>query len=158
MAAIRASQLGLRTALVEKYATLGGTCLNVGCIPSKALLDSSEHYHQAKEQFAAHGIEVGSLSLDFPQMIARKGEVVAQTTEGINFLMKKNNIDVLHGVGSFVDAHTIAVTPEKGSTTKVGAKHVILATGSKPSTLPFIEVDKKRIITSTEALCLPKLP
>lgn len=158
VAAIRASQLGLRTALVEKYATLGGTCLNVGCIPSKALLDSSEHYHQAKEQFTAHGIEVGSLSLDFPQMIARKGEVVAQTTEGINFLMKKNNIDVLHGVGSFVDAHTVAVTPEKGSTTQVGAKHVILATGSKPSTLPFIKVDKKRIITSTEALCLPKLP
>ena len=148
VAAIRASQLGLRTALVEKYSTLGGTCLNVGCIPSKALLDSSEHYHQAKEQFATHGIEVGGLSLDFPQMIARKGEVVAQTTEGINFLMKKNNIDVHHGVGSFVDAHTIAVTPDNGDASQIGAKHVIVATGSKPSTLPFIEVDKKRIITS----------
>ena len=158
VAAIRASQLGLRTALVEKYPTLGGTCLNVGCIPSKALLDSSEHYHQAKEQFATHGIGVGELSLDFPQMIARKGEVVAQTTEGINFLMKKNNIDVLHGVGSFVDAHTIAVTPGKGDATQIEAKNVIVATGSKPSTLPFIEVDKKRIITSTEALSLPKLP
>ena len=130
----------------------------MGCIPSKALLDSSEHYHQAKEQFATHGIEVGSLGIDFPQMIARKGEVVSQTTEGINFLMKKNNIDVHQGVGSFVDAHTIAVTPAKGNATHIGAKHVIVATGSKPSTLPFIEVDKKRVITSTEALSLPKLP
>ena len=158
VAAIRAAQLGMRTALVEKYNTLGGTCLNVGCIPSKALLDSSEHYHQAKEQFATHGIEVGSLGIDFPQMIARKGEVVSQTTEGINFLMKKNNIDVHHGLGSFVDAHTIAVTPAKGKETQIGAKHVIIATGSKPSTLPFIDVDKKRVITSTEALSLPKLP
>ena len=107
----------------------------MGCIPSKALLDSSEHYHQAKEQFATHGIEVGSLSLDFPQMIARKGEVVAQTTEGINFL-QKNNIDVHHGVGSFVDAHTIAVTPDKGDATQIGAKHVIMATGSKPAPCP----------------------
>ncbi|HCL46003.1 MAG TPA: dihydrolipoyl dehydrogenase, partial [Flavobacteriales bacterium] len=133
VAAIRAAQLGMRTALVEKYNTLGGTCLNVGCIPSKALLDSSEHYHQAKEQFATHGIEVGSLGIDFPQMIARKGEVVSQTTEGINFLMKKNKIDVHHGLGSFVDAHTIAVTPAKGKATQLGAKHVIVATGSKPS-------------------------
>ena len=138
VAAIRAAQLGMRTALVEKYNTLGGTCLNVGCIPSKALLDSSEHYHQAKEQFATHGIEVGSLGIDFPQMIARKGEVVSQTTEGINFLMKKNNIDVHHGLGSFVDAHTIAVTPDKGKATQIGAKHVIIATGSKPKDLATV--------------------
>ena len=91
VAAIRSAQLGKRTALIEKYATLGGTCLNVGCIPSKALLDSSEHYHQAKEQFSAHGIGVGTLSIDFPQMISRKGDVVNQTTAGIDFLMKKNN-------------------------------------------------------------------
>ena len=91
-------------------------------------------------------------------MIARKGEVVSQTTEGINFLMKKNNIDVHHGVGSFVDAHTIAVTPDKGDATQIGAKHVVVATGSKPSTLPFLTIDKKRVITSTEALSLPKLP
>ena len=158
VAAIRSAQLGMRTALVEKYPTLGGTCLNVGCIPSKALLDSSEHYHQAQEQFSAHGIGVGELTLDFPQMVARKGEVVAQTTEGINFLMKKNNIDVLQGVGSFVDAHTIAVTPAKGKATQVSAKHVVIATGSKPSSLPFLTIDKKRVITSTEALSLPKLP
>ena len=158
VAAIRSAQLGNRTALIEKYATLGGTCLNVGCIPSKALLDSSEHYHQAKEQFSAHGIGVGSLSIDFPQMISRKGEVVNQTTAGIDFLMKKNNIDVHHGMGAFVDAHTISVTPLKSDTYNLAAKHVIIATGSKPSTLPFIDIDKKRIITSTEALSLAKLP
>ena len=129
-----------------------------GVHPLQSLLDSSEHYHQAKEQFATHGIEVGSLGIDFPQMIARKGEVVSQTTEGINFLMKKNNIDVHHGLGSFVDAHTIAVTPAKGKPTQIGAKHVIIATGSKPSTLPFIDVDKKRVITSTEARACPSCP
>ena len=158
VAAIRSAQLGKRTALIEKYATLGGTCLNVGCIPSKALLDSSEHYHQAKEQFSSHGIGVGSLSIDFPQMISRKGEVVKQTTAGIDFLMKKNNIDVHHGMGAFVDPHTISVTPLKADPYNLAAKHVIIATGSKPSTLPFIEIDKKRIITSTEALSLAKLP
>ena len=158
VAAIRSAQLGKRTALIEKYATLGGTCLNVGCIPSKALLDSSEHYHQAKEQFSAHGIGVGSLSIDFPQMISRKGEVVSQTTAGIDFLMKKNNIDVHHGMGAFVDSHTISVTPLKEDPYNLAAKHVIIATGSKPNTLPFIEIDKKRIITSTEALSLAKLP
>lgn len=158
VAAIRSAQLGKRTALIEKYPTLGGTCLNVGCIPSKALLDSSEHYHQAKEQFSAHGIGVGSLSIDFPQMISRKGEVVNQTTAGIDFLMKKNNIDVHHGMGAFVDSHTISVTPLKADPYNLAAKHVIIATGSKPNTLPFIEIDKKRIITSTEALSLAKLP
>ena len=158
VAAIRSAQLGKRTALIEKYPTLGGTCLNVGCIPSKALLDSSEHYHQAKEQFSAHGIGVGSLSIDFPQMISRKGEVVSQTTAGIDFLMKKNNIDVHHGMGAFVDSHTISVTPLKADPYNLAAKHVIIATGSKPNTLPFIEIDKKRIITSTEALSLAKLP
>ena len=158
VAAIRSAQLGKRTALIEKYATLGGTCLNVGCIPSKALLDSSEHYHQAKEQFSAHGIGVGSLSIDFPQMISRKGEVVSQTTAGIDFLMKKNNIDVHHGMGAFVDSHTISVTPLKADSYNLAAKHVIIATGSKPNTLPFIDIDKNRIITSTEALSLAKLP
>ena len=158
VAAIRSAQLGNRTALIEKYPTLGGTCLNVGCIPSKALLDSSEHYHQAKEQFSTHGIGIGSLSLDFPQMINRKGEVVNQTTAGIDFLMKKNNIDVHHGIGSFVDDHTISVTPSKSDSYNLEAKNVIIATGSKPSTLPFIEIDKKRVITSTEALSLAKLP
>ncbi|HIN41897.1 MAG TPA: dihydrolipoyl dehydrogenase, partial [Flavobacteriales bacterium] len=158
VAAIRSAQLGNRTALIEKYPTLGGTCLNVGCIPSKALLDSSEHYHKAKEQFSAHGIGVGNLSLDFPQMVSRKNDVVDQTTGGIDFLMKKNNIDVHHGLGSFVDANTISVAPTKGDAYNLDAKNVIIATGSKPSSLPFIEIDKNRVITSTEALSLAKLP
>ena len=105
----------------------------MGCIPSKALLDSSEHYHQAKEQFSAHGIGVGTLSLDFPQMVARKGEVVSATTAGIDFLMKKNSIDVHHGLGSFVDANTVQVTPEKGDAFQISGKDIIIATGSKPS-------------------------
>ena len=158
VAAIRSAQLGNKTAIIEKYSTLGGTCLNVGCIPSKALLDSSEHYHQAKEQFSAHGIGVGTLSLDFPQMISRKNEVVGDTTAGIDFLMKKNNIDVHHGLGAFVDSHSVSVTPSKGDVYHLGAKNIIIATGSKPGSLPFIEIDKKRVITSTEALSLAKLP
>lgn len=158
VAAIRCAQLGMKTAIIERYSTLGGTCLNVGCIPSKALLDSSEHYHQAKEQFATHGIKLKNLEVDMPQMIKRKREVVDQTTSGIDFLMKKNKIDVLHGHGSFVSKNEIEVTPDKGDKTKIQADKVIIATGSKPSTLPFIEIDKKRVITSTEALELQKVP
>jgi dihydrolipoamide dehydrogenase len=158
VAAIRAAQLGKKTALVEKYSSLGGTCLNVGCIPSKALLDSSEHYHQAKEQFAEHGIGVKGLDLDFGQMITRKAGVVSQTVAGIEFLMKKNNIDIHTGVGSFIDPHTIAVQSATGDPVQIGAASVIIATGSKPASLPFITIDKKRVITSTEALSLPKLP
>ena len=158
VAAIRAAQLGKKTALVEKYSTLGGTCLNVGCIPSKALLDSSEHYHQAQHQFAEHGIGVGELSLNFPQMIARKAAVVEQTTAGIDFLMKKNGITRLEGFGSFVDAHTVRVTPTEGAAIDVAADHIIIATGSKPAALPFAQPDKDRIITSTEALSLKERP
>jgi len=158
VAAIRAAQLGKKTALIEKYSSLGGTCLNVGCIPSKALLDSSEHFHQAAHQFEIHGIQTGGLKLDFKRMIARKGEVVEQTVGGIDFLMKKNNITVLHGLGSFKDAHTLSVKPAKGKATEVRGEHIIIATGSKPASLPFIKIDKKRIITSTEALSLTALP
>ena len=113
--AIRAAQLGMKTAIIERYATLGGTCLNVGCIPSKALLDSSEHYHNAHEKFAMHGIQLDNLKVDMPQMIKRKDEVVDQTCKGVEFLMKKNKIDIHHGHGAFVDAHTIRVTKEDGS-------------------------------------------
>ena len=158
VAAIRAAQLGKKTALVEKYDTLGGTCLNVGCIPSKALLDSSEHYHQAQHQFAEHGIGVDGLKLDFSQMIARKASVVEQTTAGIDFLMKKNDITRLQGWGSFQDPHTIRVQPEDGLAVDISADHIILATGSKPAALPFAQPDKDRIITSTEALSLKELP
>lgn len=158
VAAIRAAQLGMKTALVEKYNTLGGTCLNVGCIPSKALLDSSEHYHNAAHSFATHGIEVKGLKVNLPQMIARKEEVVTQNVEGIQYLMKKNKIEVHHGLGSFVDAHTVKVTKADGTATDIQGKNIIIATGSKPASLPFITVDKKRIITSTEALKMKEIP
>ncbi len=158
VAAIRAAQLGQRTVLIEKYATLGGTCLNVGCIPSKALLDSSEHFHQAAHQFTEHGIRVEGLGIDFPQMIARKAGVVEATVAGIDFLMKKNGITVLRGTGSFVDSHTVAVNAADGTSSQLQARHIIIATGSKPASLPGVEPDKDRIITSTEALKLPALP
>lgn len=158
VAAIRAAQLGMKTALVEKYSTLGGTCLNVGCIPSKALLDSSEHYHNAAHTFATHGISLKGLAVNLPQMIARKDEVVTQNVDGIQFLMKKNKVDVHHGLGSFVDAHTVKVTKADGTATDIQGKNIIIATGSKPASLPFISIDKKRIITSTEALKMKEIP
>lgn len=158
VAAIRCAQLGLKTAIVEKYSSLGGTCLNVGCIPSKALLDSSEHYHNAEHTFATHGIKVGKLEVDLPQMIKRKGEVVDANTAGIAYLMKKNKITVYTGIGSFKDKNTIQVAKTDGTTEAVTATNVILATGSKPTVLPFLPIDKKRIITSTEALNLTEVP
>lgn len=158
VAALRCAQLGMKTAIIEKYATLGGTCLNVGCIPSKALLDSSEHYQQSQHTFAEHGIEVGQVKVNFGQMIARKRSVVEQTTKGIQFLMDKNKVTVLQGVGSFVDDHTIEVKPAKGKATRVEAKYIIIATGSKPIELPFAKFDKERIISSTEALELKEIP
>ena len=158
VAAIRCAQLGMKTAIIEKYLTLGGTCLNVGCIPSKALLDSSEHYHNAAHTFATHGITLDNLGIDFGQMIKRKQEVVDANTSGINYLMKKNKIDVHVGVGSFKDKNTIIVTTADGQTTELTTGKVIIATGSKPASLPFLKIDKKRIITSTEALKLPEIP
>ena len=156
VAAIRCAQLGLKTAIIEKYSTFGGTCLNVGCIPSKALLDSSEHYYNASHTFKTHGIDLKDLKVNLEQMIARKAEVVKQNTEGITYLMKKNKIDTYEGVGSFINKNTIKVSGKKEQTLE--ATNVIIATGSKPSTLPFINIDKKRIITSTEALNLKEIP
>jgi dihydrolipoamide dehydrogenase len=158
VAAIRCAQLGMKTALVEKYATLGGTCLNVGCIPSKAMLDSSEHFHNAAHTFGEHGIELSNLKVNLPQMVKRKDEVVKQTTAGIEFLMKKNKITVLRGHGAFESKNVVAVTAADGSVEKVEAKKVIIATGSKPASVPGVTIDKKRIITSTEALNLPAVP
>ena len=156
VAAIRCAQLGMKTAIVEKYSTFGGTCLNVGCIPSKALLDSSEHYHNASHTFKTHGIDLKGLQVNLAQMIARKNEVVKQNTDGISYLMKKNKIDIYEGVGSFKNKNTIVV---KGKTeTILETENTIIATGSKPSTLPFITIDKKRVITSTEALNLTEIP
>ncbi|RFN58001.1 dihydrolipoyl dehydrogenase [Marixanthomonas ophiurae] len=158
VAAIRCAQLGMKTAIIEKYNTLGGTCLNVGCIPSKALLDSSHHYEEAIKHFEDHGIEIpGDVKINFKKMIDRKASVVEQTTKGIDFLMNKNKIDVLTGVGSFKDETHIVVSSEDGDKT-IEAKNTIIATGSKPATLPFIELDKERIITSTEALTLKEIP
>lgn len=158
VAAIRCAQLGLKTAIIEKYKTLGGTCLNVGCIPSKALLDSSHHYHDAVHHFEKHGIDAREIQVNFKQMIDRKNEVVAQTSGGINFLMDKNKIDTFSGIGSFQDATHILVTKEGGESEILEAKNIIIATGSKPASLPFIKIDKKRIITSTEALNLTEIP
>lgn len=157
VAAIRCAQLGLKTAIIEKYNVLGGTCLNVGCIPSKALLDSSHHYEEAMKHFEEHGIEIsGDIKLNFKKMIERKAAVVDQTTKGIEFLMDKNKIDVYTGTGAFKDATHIVISGKKEET--IEAKNTIIATGSKPSSLPFIKLDKDRIITSTEALSLKEVP
>ncbi|HOZ74557.1 MAG TPA: dihydrolipoyl dehydrogenase [Flavobacterium sp.] len=158
VSAIRCAQLGFKTAIIEKYPTLGGTCLNVGCIPSKALLDSSHHYHDAISHFAEHGIEIsGDIKMNLKKMIERKASVVDQNVSGIKYLMDKNKITVFEGIGSFQDATHIKVTNGKNSEV-IEAKNTIIATGSKPSTLPFIKIDKKRIITSTEALQLTEIP
>ncbi len=159
VAAIRCSQLGFKTALIEKYSTLGGTCLNVGCIPSKALLDSSHHYHDATKHMAEHGVEIsGEIKFNIDQMMARKVKVVDQNVVGIKYLMDKNKITVFEGVGAFEDATHIKITKTDGSSETVEAKNTIIATGSKPSTLPFIKIDKEKIITSTEALKLKEVP
>ncbi len=177
VAAIRCAQLGMKTAIIERYPTLGGTCLNVGCIPSKALLDSSELFYNAKTHFATHGIDVKGLAVNWPQMQKRKDKVVADSNSGIKYLMTKNKIDAFEGHASFVDAQTIAITPPptplnppasrgtedppspvNGGEKRIETKRVIIATGSKPMSLPFAPLDKKRIISSTEALSLADVP
>lgn len=158
VAAIRCSQLGMKTAIIEKSSTLGGTCLNVGCIPSKALLDSSEHYHNAKKTFAEHGVLLENLAVDMNQMIDRKAKVVDENVKGIDFLMKKNKIDVFHGFGSFIDANTIKVTAEDGSTQEVKTEKTIIATGSAPNVPAAFNFDGKRVISSTEALEIREVP
>ncbi|MCP4443036.1 MAG: dihydrolipoyl dehydrogenase [Aureispira sp.] len=161
VAAIRCAQLGMKTAIIERYPTLGGTCLNVGCIPSKALLDSSEHYYNAAHNFKTHGIELDNLKADINQMVNRKNEVVSDTCKGVAFLMKKNKIDVYEGHGSFVDKNTIQVA-DRNDLTKVlhtiSTDKVIVATGSKPICPPSFNYDKERIITSTEVLNLKEIP
>ena len=159
VAAIRCAQLGLKTAIIEKYATMGGTCLNVGCIPSKALLDSSHHYEDAIKHFEEHGIEIpGEVKINLEKMMSRKASVVDQTTKGIEFLMSKNDIDTYQGVGSFKDKTHINIAVADGDDITIEAKNIIIATGSKPASLPFIDIDKERVITSTEALKLKEIP
>jgi dihydrolipoamide dehydrogenase len=158
VAAIRAAQLGLKTAIIERYNSLGGTCLNVGCIPSKALLDSSEHYHNAHEKFSQHGILLSNLQVDMQQMIRRKNEVVDQTVKGLDFLMKKNKIEVFRGHGSFLSPNRIQITAGDGAVSEIETDKTIIATGSKPITPPAFNYDKKRVITSTEALNIQEVP
>lgn len=159
VAAIRSSQLGMKTAIIEKYSTMGGTCLNVGCIPSKSLLDSSHHYEEAINKFSEHGIDIkGEINVDLSKMTARKQAVVDQTTKGIDFLMKKNKIKVFNGVGSFKDNKNVNLIVDGKVAETINAKNIIIATGSKPSKLPFAEIDKERIITSTETLSLKEVP
>jgi len=158
VAAIRCAQLGMKTAIIEKYDQLGGTCLNVGCIPSKALLDSSEHFHNAKHNFETHGIKLSNLEADINQMISRKADVVSQTSNGIKFLMDKNKITVYNGWGSFASKNTIAIKGKDGKEETIEAKNIIIATGSKPNFFPGMEPDKDRIITSTEALKMKEIP
>lgn len=159
VAAIRAAQLGLQVAIIERYPTLGGTCLNVGCIPSKALLDSSEHFHAAEKKFADHGIDLATApKVNMPQMIARKNKVVSDTCDGVSFLMNKNKIEVFHGHGSFASPHEIDIAKDEGETERIKAKKIIIATGSKPITPASFNYDKQRIITSTEALNLQEVP
>jgi dihydrolipoamide dehydrogenase len=158
VAAIRCAQLGFKTAIIEKYATLGGTCLNVGCIPSKALLASSHHYEEL-QHFADHGIEVsGEVKVNLEKMIARKQAVVDQTSGGVKYLMDKNKVTVFEGLGSFETATSVKVSKADGTSEIIESKNIIIATGSKPSSLPFIKLDKDRIITSTEALKLKEVP
>ena len=158
VSAIRSAQLGFKVAIIEKYTVMGGTCLNVGCIPSKALLDSSEHYYNAVHSFQEHGIEIAKPKVNLGQMIKRKAGVVSNLNVGISYLMKKNKITTFHGLGSFDSAKTVKVTKEDGSSEVISAKNTIIATGSKPTILPFIPVDKERIITSTEALKMTEIP
>ncbi|MGI9649686.1 dihydrolipoyl dehydrogenase [Chryseobacterium sp. RLHN22] len=158
VAAIRSAQLGYKTAIIEKYNTLGGTCTNVGCIPTKALLDSTHHYSDALNSFGAHGIEYSDLRLNIEQLFKRKSEVVTKNTQGLDFLMRKNKITVFHGSGSFVNNETLKIVHDDQTETVINSDKFIIATGSKPSTIPGITIDKKRIITSTEALELQEKP
>ncbi|SHG55289.1 dihydrolipoamide dehydrogenase [Chryseobacterium oranimense] len=158
VAAIRSAQLGYKTALVEKYSTLGGTCTNVGCIPTKALLDSTHHYADAVKSFENHGIEFNDLRLNFEQVFRRKTDVVAKNTQGLDFLMRKNKIKVIKGTGTFLNSESLKITHDDQTQTVIRSGKFIIATGSKPATIPGVSIDKKRIITSTEALVMKEKP
>ena len=156
--AIRAAQLGLKTAVIEKDKTYGGTCLNVGCIPSKALLQSSEFFHEAQHDFASHGIKLESVKLDLAAMMARKDKIVSDLTGGIEFLFKKNKITGMKGTGTIKNANTVEVTDANGTKVEISAKNIMIATGSVPVELPFLKYDEKSIVSSTGALALDYVP
>ncbi|MDC7994181.1 MULTISPECIES: dihydrolipoyl dehydrogenase [Flavobacteriaceae] len=155
--AIRAAQLGFKVAIIERYSTLGGTCLNVGCIPSKAWLEASEHYHKLKHQFEDFGIDVKEANVDIAKMNQRVQDVVGEIINGVAYLMKKNKVTVYEGHGTIKDKNTIEIKGE-GKTQTIETDKMVIATGSKPASLPNIEIDKKRIISSTEALALKEIP
>lgn len=156
--AIRAAQLGLKTAIIEKEKTYGGTCLNVGCIPSKALLQSSEFFHEAQHDFANHGIKLESVKLDLPTMMNRKSKIVSDLTGGLEFLFKKNKITGIKGFGKILNANTVEVTDANGTKTQIQTKNIMIATGSEPVELPFLKFDEKKILSSTGALALDYVP
>ena len=156
--AIRAAQLGLKVACVDKRGTLGGTCLNVGCIPSKALLQSSHHFEAASHEFAAHGVKTGKVALDLKTMLGRKDKVVDDLTKGIEFLLKKNKVDYIIGTGVIKAADTLEVTPAKGKKQVLKTKNIVIATGSDVAPLPGVTIDEKQIVSSTGALALTKVP
>ncbi|KAJ2764125.1 dihydrolipoamide dehydrogenase precursor, partial [Coemansia nantahalensis] len=158
VAAIKAAQLGQKTACIEMRETLGGTCLNVGCIPSKALLHNSHMFHEAKHGFAKRGIDVGEVKLNLPQLLADKDKAVSGLTRGIEMLFKKNKVDWIKGAGTLKSANQIEVALNAGGVEAVSAKNIIIATGSEPAPFPGFEVDEKQIITSTGALALDKVP
>ena len=158
VAAIRAAQLSMKVACVEKRASLGGTCLNVGCIPSKAMLDSSELYHLARERFGRHGIKVDGLGLDLAAMLKRKNEVVKSLTDGVRYLFRKNKVETIFGAGRLTSPTTVQVTGSDGVPLELEAVHILLATGSEPAPLPFLPFDGKVIVNSTDALCFEKVP
>lgn len=157
VAAIRAAQLGMRVACVERHATLGGTCLNVGCIPSKALLDSSEHFEHARHGLAVHGVRVEGVALDLPAMMARKDKVVRELTRGVEGLFRKNRIERVTGTARLVSAGEVEVTGAEAPR-RLHAQRILIATGSKPASLPGIAFDGRRIVHSTDALTLPEVP
>ncbi|MEX1203766.1 MAG: dihydrolipoyl dehydrogenase, partial [Dongiaceae bacterium] len=158
VAAIRAAQLGLTVACVEKRGALGGTCLNVGCIPSKALLQSSEKYAEARHALAAHGVRLGEVGLDLPAMLARKDKVVEELTKGIEFLFKKNKVAYVKGTARLAGPEAVAVALDGGGERTLGAGHVLIATGSESTPLPGVAIDERRIVSSTGALALDAVP
>ena len=157
VAGIRAAQLGMQVAVIEKGSTLGGTCLNVGCIPSKALLSSTELFHEAQKQFGSHGISADRLSMDVSKMMKRKDDIVRKMARGIDYLMNKNGIERLAGMGRLVSANKVEVTSDGGSQ-KLNAKHILIATGSRVASLPFLEIDGETILSSDHAIALGEVP
>lgn len=158
VAAIRAAQLGLRTACVEKRGALGGTCLNVGCIPSKALLQSSEKFEEAMHELKTHGVDVGSVKLNLEEMLARKDKVVGDLTKGIEFLFKKNKIDYIKGTGTIEKPGAVSVAANGSGAKTLETKNILIATGSESMPIPGVDVDEKKIVSSTGALALAKVP